>query len=193
MSQLKILAFAGSTRAGSFNKKLIAVAADLARQAGAEVKLIDLRDYPMPLYDGDDEARSGLPEKAAQLKLDMQWADAFLIASPEYNSSISAVLKNTIDWTSRAGAVEGSVYAGKTAAIISASPGALGGLRGLKHLRDILMNLGMLVLTQQHAVSQAHQAFNDNNQFHEQSNKDRLQGIVTELVRVAASLRPQTV
>lgn len=193
MSQLKILAFAGSTRAGSFNKKLIAVATDLARQAGAEVKLVDLKDYPMPLYDGDDEARSGLPEKAAQLKHLMEWADAFLIASPEYNSSISAVLKNTIDWTSRAGAVEGSVYAGKTAAIISASPGALGGLRGLKHLRDILMNLGVLVLTQQHAVSQAHQAFNDNNEFLDQSSTDRVQAIVAELVRVAGSLRPQPV
>jgi chromate reductase len=188
MSKPRIIAFAGSTRTDSLNQKLIKVAADQARQAGAEVNLIALRDYPMPLYDGDLESESGLPEQAVELKKAMAEADAFLIASPEYNSSLSAVLKNSIDWTSRPGAVEGSVYAGKTAALISASPGALGGVRGLNHLRSVLMNLGVLVVTPQQAVSRAHQAFNDQGGLKEEANLERLRGVVEELVRVAGRL-----
>ena len=191
MSKPKILAFAGSTRSGSYNKKLIAVASEQAQAAGAEIKLIDLRDYPMPLYDGDLETGSGLPEKAAELKLEMEKVDAFLIASPEYNSSISAVLKNTLDWASRPGAVEGSVYAGKTAALISASPGALGGLRGLNHLRSILMNVGVLVITQQQAISKAHEAFDEGGQLIDKGTEDRLRGVVEELVRVTGRLSLQ--
>lgn len=189
MSKVKILAFAGSTRSGSYNKKLIKLAAAYAREAGAEVKLIELNDYPMPLYDGDLETESGLPEKAAELKIEMDKADAFLISSPEYNSSIPAVLKNTIDWTSRAGAVEGSVYSGKVAALISASPGALGGLRGLNHLRAILMNLGVLVVTPQHSVSKAHEAFEDEDSLKNDSHDQGIQRVVQELVRLTNKLK----
>src|SRR5262249_29719722 len=97
----RILAFAGSTRRDSFNKKLAGIAADGARAAGAEVTFIDLRDYPLPLYDGDLEAEKGLPEQAQRLKKLFLDHDGLLISSPEYNSSISGVLKNTIDWVSR--------------------------------------------------------------------------------------------
>ena len=99
--QPTILAFAGSTRADSFNKKMVRIAADGARNAGAEVTLVDLRDYAMPVYDGDLEAAEGPPAAAQAFKKLMSAHDGFLIAAPEYNSSISAVLKNTIDWVSR--------------------------------------------------------------------------------------------
>src|SRR6266446_5332539 len=97
----RILAFAGSTRAASFNKRLVRIAARGAEAAGAEVTVIDLRDLPLPLFDQDQEAAEGPPENAKRLKALMVASDGFLIASPEYNSSISAVLKNTIDWASR--------------------------------------------------------------------------------------------
>src|SRR4051794_3544661 len=102
MSEPKILAFAGSTRTASFNKQVVQIAAEGARAAGAQVEIIDLRDLPMPLFDQDLEAAEGLPENAKKFKALLRSSDALLIASPEYNSSISAVLKNAIDWASRA-------------------------------------------------------------------------------------------
>ncbi len=162
MSTPKILAFAGSTRTASYNKQLIRTAADAARAAGAEVTVIDLRDLPLPLFDEDFESEHGLPENAKKLKALFRDHDAFLIASPEYNSSITAVLKNAIDWASRGGTDDEpalSAYRGKTAALLSASPGALGGLRGLVHLRAILGNIGVIVLPDQVALPKAHEAF----------------------------------
>lgn len=164
MKTPKILAFAGSTRTASFNKKLIKIAADAARAAGAEVTLIDLRDYAMPLFDGDLENAQGLPENAKKLKALMRESDGFLLACPEYNSSITAVLKNTIDWASRAETDDEPplvAFRGKTAALLAASPGALGGLRGLVTVRSILGNIGMIVLPDQVAVPKAHEAFDD--------------------------------
>lgn len=164
MSTPKILAFAGSTRTASYNKQLVRFAADAARAAGAEVTLVDLRDYPLPLFDGDLEDQQGLPENAKKLKAIFSAHDALLIASPEYNSSITAVLKNTLDWISRGETDDEpalAAYRGKTAALISASPGALGGLRGLVHLRAILGNIGVIVLPDQVAVPKAHEAFDD--------------------------------
>ncbi len=160
---VKILAFAGSTRRDSFNKKLVRVAAEGARQAGAEVTVLDLADLPLPLFDQDLEAAEGLPENARRLKALMAGSDGFLIASPEYNSSISGVLKNAIDWASRREEGEPPLvaFADKAVALMSASPGALGGLRGLVHVRAILGNLGMLVLPRQRAVGGAFEAFND--------------------------------
>lgn len=164
MSTPKILAFAGSTRAASYNKQLARFAAAAASAAGAEVTLLDLRDYPLPLFDGDLEDQQGLPENARKLKALFRAHDALLVASPEYNSSITAVLKNTLDWVSRAESDDEpplAAYHGKAAAIISASPGALGGLRGLVHLRAILGNIGVIVLPDQVAVPKAHEAFDD--------------------------------
>lgn len=157
----KILAFAGSTRIESFNKKLVKIAAVGARAAGAEVTLIDLRDFPMPLYDGDLEAQEGLPENAKKLKALFLSHDGLLLACPEYNSSITGVLKNAIDWVSRPAPGEAPLacFTGKVAVLMSASPGALGGLRGLVHVRAILGNIQVLVLPDQMAVPKAGDAF----------------------------------
>jgi chromate reductase len=157
----KILAFAGSTRSDSFNKKLVAIAAAGAKAAGAEVTLLDLRDLPMPVYDGDLEARDGLPANARKLKDLMLAHQGFLIAAPEYNSSITAVMKNSIDWASRpvSGEAPLACFTDKAAAIMSASPGGLGGLRGLVTLRMILGCINVLVLPDQVAVPRVHDAF----------------------------------
>jgi chromate reductase len=157
----RILAFAGSTRRESFNKKLLQIAVKGAREAGGEVTLIDLRDFPLPLYDQDLEAEQGIPENGTKLKELFIGHAGLLIASPEYNSSITAVLKNAIDWVSRP--VQGELplvaYKGKVATLMSASPGALGGLRGLVHVRSILGNIGVLVLPDQISVPKAYEAF----------------------------------
>ncbi len=171
MSTPKILAFAGSTRAGSYNKQLVRFAADAARAAGAEVTFLDLRDLPLPLFDEDLESEHGLPDNAKKKKALFRDHDAFLIASPEYNSSITAVLKNAIDWASRSESDDEpalSAYRGKTAALLSASPGALGGLRGLVHLRAILGNIGVIVLPDQVALSKASEAFDAAGQLNEE-------------------------
>lgn len=161
MSKPRILAFAGSARQDSFNKRLIRIAAAAAEKAGVEVTLIDMKDYPLPLFDEDLESSEGLPGNAVKLKKLFLEHDALLISSPEYNSSITPLLKNTIDWVSRKAEGEAplAAYQGKVAALISASPGALGGLRGLVHVRAILGNIGVLVIPNQLAISQAHQAF----------------------------------
>jgi NAD(P)H-dependent FMN reductase len=161
-STTRILAFAGSTRKESFNKKLVRIAAQGARDQGAEVTLIDLKDFALRLFDQDLEAVEGIPEAATRLKRLMVEHDGLLIASPEYNSSITAVLKNAIDWVSRRAGDEPPLVAfhGKVATLMSASPGALGGLRALVHVRSILGNIGVIVLPEQIAVAKAHEAFN---------------------------------
>jgi chromate reductase, NAD(P)H dehydrogenase (quinone) len=159
----KILAFAGSTRNGSYNKKLIKVAVRGAQAAGAEVTLIDLRELALPIYDGDLEDAQGLPPGARRLKDLMLAHDGLLISCPEYNSSISGVLKNAIDWASRPAAGEKPLecFDGKVASLMSASPGALGGLRGLVTVRSILSNIKVIVLPDQVAVGKADQAFHE--------------------------------
>ncbi|MDZ4289627.1 MAG: NAD(P)H-dependent oxidoreductase [Prosthecobacter sp.] len=167
----KILAFAGSTRTESYNKKLIHIAADAARAAGAEVTLIDLRDYPLPLFDGDLEDAQGLPENAKKLKALFNSHDALLISAPEYNSSITGVLKNTIDWVSREATDDEPAlrdFKGKVATLLSASPGALGGLRSLVHVRAILGNIGVIVLPTQVSVPKAHEAFDESGKLKEE-------------------------
>jgi NAD(P)H-dependent FMN reductase len=156
----RILAFAGSTRRDSFNKKILSIAARGAREAGAEVTLIDLKDLPLPLFDQDLEAEQGMPENGKKLKQLFIDHDGLLLSCPEYNSSITAVLKNAIDWVSRPAPNEPSLVAfrGKVATLMSASPGALGGLRGLVHVRSILGNIGVLVLPEQIAIVKANQA-----------------------------------
>lgn len=158
----KILAFAASSRKDSINKKLVAIAAAAAQKQGTDVTLIDLADFPMPLFDQDLEAEQGMPEKAHDFKQLLIEHDGFLIASPEYNSAFSPLLKNVIDWASRA-ELENEppllAYKGKTASIMAASPGALGGLRGLVFLRMLLGNLGMIVLPEQQAIPHAFKAF----------------------------------
>lgn len=159
-SKPKIIAFAGSTRTESFNKKLIKIAIQGAEKCGVEVEYIDLRNFPLPLYDADLESEKGLPDKAKELKKLFLASHGFLISSPEYNSSLSAVLKNTLDWISRPAPNEASLacFKDKFAGLMSASPGGLGGLRGLADLRAILSNIGVHVIPDQVAVSKAHEA-----------------------------------
>jgi len=156
---IKILAFSGSTRNDSLNKKTVAIAARGARAAGAEVELIDLRDYAMPIYEGDLEDAEGLPEGAKALREKFFEAQGLLISSPEYNGSLPPVLKNTIDWLSRTQEGETPLlpYQGKAAVIMAASPGGLGGVRVLAHLRQILSNVGVLVLPEQRGLAKAHE------------------------------------
>lgn len=190
MTKPKILAFAGSTRTDSFNKKLVKIAAAGAKEAGADVTTIDLRDYPMPLYDGDLEQKEGLSSATHKLKELMLSHQGFLISSPEYNSSISGVLKNTIDWASRQGDDESpmSCFKDKVAGIMSASPGGLGGLRGLVHVRAILENMGVLVIPSQVAISKAHEAFNSEGALKDQKQERQVKNIGASLTEMLLKL-----
>lgn len=159
--EAKILVFAGSTREGSYNKKLACEAARIATARGAEVAIIDLKDYPMPLYDGDMEAAEGLPVNASKLQALMAASEGVVIATPQYNASIPAVLKNAIDWLTRDGSGGSSFesFAGKKFAIMSASPGKRGGARALVHLKDILLDCHAELVTKQVSLPAAHLAF----------------------------------
>lgn len=186
----RILAFAGSARAGSYNKKLVRVAARGAEKAGGECSVIDLRDFPMPIYDADLEAAEGMPPQAKRFRDLLLSHQALLISSPENNSSVSALLKNGIDWATRNEQGEGDVAAfkGKAAALLSASPGALGGLRGLVHLRAILGNIGCLVIPEQFALSRAHEAFDDAGEPIDPKQAARAEGIGAALARITAKI-----
>jgi NAD(P)H-dependent FMN reductase len=186
----KILAFAGSTRKGSFNKQLVKVAAAGATAAGAQVTYIDLRDFSLPLYDEDLEAESGIPENARKLKELMLGHQGLLIASPEYNSSMSGILKNTLDWISRPEPNEPPLvcFVDKVAAIMSASPGGFGGLRGLVHLRSILGNIKVLVLPDQIAVPNAYAAFNPEGKLQDSKQQAAVEQLGSKLANVLAKL-----
>jgi NAD(P)H-dependent FMN reductase len=165
MKTPRILALGGSLRAASYNQKLVALAARGARGAGAQVTLLRLRDFPMPLFDQDLEEAKGMPEAAAKLKALFAEHDGLLIASPEYNSGITAALKNAIDWVSRATAPDEaplSVLRGKTAAILAASPGAYGGSRSLAQLRTFLENISIDVLPEQVTIPKVHEVMDEN-------------------------------
>lgn len=159
----KLLAFAGSAREGSFNKLLVKIAADGARKTGAQVTLLDLRDLPMPLFDQDLETREGEHPNAKKFKDLLRAHDGFLIASPENNSSYSALLKNAIDWASRRKPDEQPLecFANKVVVLMSASPGPLGGARGLPQLAALLRFIRCIVLPDQVTVSSAHEAFTE--------------------------------
>jgi chromate reductase len=187
----KILAFAGSTRTESYNKKLVRVAAQGARDAGAEVTLIDLRDFPMPLFDEDLEAREGIHENAKKLKEIFKAHQGLMISSPEYNSSISAVLKNTIDWVSRPmqGEPPLGAFTDKFGVLMGASPGALGGLRGLVHLRAILGNIQVTLLPDQFALVKAGEAFNPDGTLKDPKQHQTVTGLGAKLARTLHKLR----
>ncbi|MBL9033025.1 MAG: NAD(P)H-dependent oxidoreductase [Phycisphaerae bacterium] len=188
MANVRVLVIAGSARSESWNRRLASAAAAAIRAAGGEAT--ELAPVDLPLYNGDLEARGGLPPAAVALKAAFREHHALFVASPEHNSSVSAYLKNLIDWASRSAPGEGSLaaFAGKTAAIASASTGALGGLRGLVHLRAILGNIGVLVLPEQLAVSAAQNAFNPDGSLKDKAHADRLATIAARLVKVAGAL-----
>lgn len=195
LSLVKVLAFAGSLRRDSYNKKVVNIAADGARETGAHVTVIDLKDYPLPIFDEDLETNSGLPAEGRKLKDLFMAHHGLIIASPEYNSSISAALKNVIDWVSRPcigpdGKPEAPLagFNGKVAGLVAASPGALGGLRGLVECRRILGNLNVLVLPHQVAVNKAHEAFNAAGDLNDEKQKAMVRKVGAEVARTCARL-----
>jgi len=184
--------FAGSARKASTNKQLAALAARTAKDAGAEVTLIDLADFDMPIYNGDIEADTGLPENAKRLKQLFVENDGFFIASPEYNSSIPALLKNALDWISRPHTDNEPTrwaFQGKVAAIGAVSPGALGGLRGLVPLRMMLGNIGVTVVPSQVAVSDGFNAFDDEGALVADMPAAMLKTTVAQLVETTGALK----
>ena len=185
-----ILAFSGSLRKESFNQKVVNIAADGARKAGADVTVIQLRELPLPVYDGDLEADSGLPENARTIKDLMKAHQGFLIASPENNSTLSAALKNAIDWASRPDGDETPLvcFKDKTAVLMAASPGALGGLRGLNHLRAILTSIGVLVLPEQKAIPKIHEAMDGNGALTDDAQQAAVENLGAKLAGMLSKL-----
>ena len=192
----RILGFAGSTRAESFNKRLVKIALHGAQRAGAEITFLDLQSLNMPLYDGDLEASSGLPDAAREFREAIRSAHGLLIASPEYNGAPSAVLKNAIDWSTRPDPEarnEPSLVAwkGKVAAIMSCSPGNLGGLRGLTHLRLILSGIGTMVLPKQVAVPAVHDLLHKDGHLMDEKLHDTVEKLGSELLRVTKAIQSE--
>lgn len=187
----KILAFAGSTRIDSYNKTLVKIAAAGAKSAGADVTYVDLRDLPMPIFDQDLEAQDGAPVTVKQFKELLIAHDGLLIASPEYNSSVSGLLKNAIDWASRPAPGEAPLacFTGKVAVIMSASPGGFGGLRGLVALRSILGNIRVLVLPDQVAIAQAHEAFTPDGTLKDPQQQAAIEGLGIKLANILTKLK----
>src|SRR5450631_1699383 len=161
MATPKILVLPGSTRAGSHNVKLAALAAKELALIDIDVTRISLADYPLPLYEGDLEASAGPPANALKLKQMIMAHQGVFIASPEYSASVTPTLKNAIDWVSRVrGDPSYAAFKGRVFAISSASPGRSGGLRSLMALRQILeLGCGALVIPEQVAIPQADHAF----------------------------------
>lgn len=189
MNKPKILAFAGSSRQGSWNQKLLNVAILSAEDAGAEVTRLNLGDYPLPLFNEDLEKASP-PEKLLDLQRSFLEHDGILIASPEYNSSITPLMKNTIDWVSRVfdDLPPCAAYKGKVAGLIAASPGGLGGLRGLVHLRSILQNIGVMVVPDQFALPRVLEAFNDDGTLKDEKQQSFVDSVARSVVKVSAKV-----
>jgi chromate reductase len=187
-----ILAFAGSARKDSLNKKLLKIIAAGAEDAGAKVTLVDLAEFEMPLFDQDLETEKGMPDKAGEFKRLMIEHDGFLIASPEYNSAFSPLLKNTLDWASRAESDDEPslvAFQGKAAGIVATSPGGLGGIRGLVHLRMLLGNLGVIVMPEQQAVPNGFHAFNDDGSMSDEKLEARIRRLGDKLVHFTDKLK----
>jgi chromate reductase, NAD(P)H dehydrogenase (quinone) len=187
----KVLVFAGSTRTDSFHRKLALDAAAELRSAGADVTFADLRDYPMPLYDGDVESTKGMPPTVHAFKQLLKAHDAFVIASPEYNGSFPAIVKNVIDWTSRPEGDEGplAAFRGKKAVLLSTSPGPGGGQRGLRHLRELLEMIGVTVMPGQLTVPKAFQAFDAEGHLARPEDRNQLRQLVAQLLDSPAEHR----
>lgn len=181
----RLLAFSGSSRKESLNRKFLSHAVQAVRDAGGEVTLIELGDYALPLYDGDLEDATGLPANAARL-IDLIAGHAgLLIASPEYNSMFTPLLKNTIDWCTRG---ETDPFAGKVAAVVSASPGPFGGIRSLQLVQQLLLKLGCHVVPGQVALPHANQAFDASGALVDPRARKAAQALAVTLVRTAGRL-----
>ncbi len=178
----RILAFAGSARRASYNRQLLAVAVAAAQAAGATVTLLDLNEFVLPLYNGDLEDAQGQPEAAQRLVALIAAHDALLIASPEYNSQVTPLLKNTLDWCSRA---ENDPFPGKVGAVISASPGPYGALRSAAMAHQLLDRLGVLVVPATCNVSKAGEAFDEAGQLKSERNLQQIRKVAQALVEAA--------
>ena len=194
MNKPRIVVMAGSRRREGLSRRVAQVCARAVRAAGAEVELIDLDDYPAPLYDGDLEAASGLPEAIVRLQRVLHASDGVLVVNPEYNGSLTPLLKNTLDWCSRPNPADlersgGKVYAGRAAAVVGSSPGALGGMRVLFHVRDVLGYLGMQVIPQQLAVGKAGEAVGADGRLDDAAQQGMLEGLAAALVDTARRMR----
>ncbi|MBV2265124.1 MAG: NAD(P)H-dependent oxidoreductase [Thauera sp.] len=194
MKQPRIVVMAGSRRREALSRRVAQACAQAVREAGAEVELVDLGDYPAPLYDGDLEAAAGLPEGVVRLQRVLHASDGLLVVNPEYNGSLTPLLKNTLDWCSRPNPADaersgGKVYAGRAAAVVGSSPGALGGMRVLFHVRDVLGYLGLHVIPQQLAVGKAGEAVGADGRLLDAAQQDMLEGLAAALVDTARRLR----
>jgi NAD(P)H-dependent FMN reductase len=188
----KILFFSGSTRKGSVNVMLAKQAEAIAKEMGVQTTYLDLKDYPLPLYDGDLEAEEGVPENAKKLKAIFQSHDGVFIASPEYNSGMSPLLKNTIDWISRLkddGEAPLAAFNGKVYGLGAASPSWRGGLRGLVDLRMLLGNINITVTPTETTVSDAYNAFDESGRLKSDINTKMLKDTVKQLVDTAKALK----
>ena len=191
MAAPRILIFAGSARRQALSKRLARAGLAAVEAAGASGTLIDLADFEMPLYHADLEAASGLPEATRRLQALIAGHDALLIASPEYNGSTTPLLLNTLDWCSRRdlqGATDSglAIFSDRPAALLGSSPGALGGVRALIHLRDLLGYLGMLVIAQQLTVPRAREAFDTEERLIDPRQQAALDALAAALIRIAA-------
>ena len=188
MSALKILVIPGSLRTGSLNARLAAAAAHELAQSGAEVTRISLADYPLPIYDGDLQAKSGVPKHAVNLKRMMAAHHGVLIVTPEYNSSVPALVKNAIDWVSRVQDVHetrGQVFRERVFAVASASGGRLGGSRALAALRLILSACHAQVIPNQLALPFADDAYDEMDRLKHAADKDALEALARQLIDVS--------
>ena len=188
MATPKILIIPGSLRSGSHNAKLAMAAADEFVRADAEVTRISLSDFPLPIYDGDLQARSGVPINAVNLKRMIGAHQGVLIVTPEYNSSVPALVKNTIDWISRVQdphETRGQIFREKPFAIAAASQNRLGGTRALAALRLILTACHASVIPNQIALSFADEAYDDMDRLKNQADIDALKGLVRQLIEVS--------
>ncbi len=192
---MKLLVFAGSTRQQSYNRQLAHVAADMARAAGAQVTHLELASLDIPLYSADLEAQ-GTPPDVIRLKQLMFENPAWIICSPEYNGSYTALLKNTIDWASSPVKADPDwtnglkPFAGKVVGMMAASPGGLGGLRSLGHLAPLLLNLQCWLAPQQFALGQAATAFDSQGQLQSDSQRSGVQTVVNQVLWAAGRLSP---
>lgn len=187
MSHASILVFAGSSRRESLNKKLAQTAAQTLQQQGGIAMFIDLADFNIPLYHGDLEAEHGIPAEVQRLQNLLAQHQGLLIVSPEYNGMPTPLLLNTLDWLSR-GSQGLSNFSGKPVALLSASPGGLGGLRSLWSMRQFLSNLGLLVLANQLAVGAAQDAFNDQGLLNNPRQQDSLSQMTQQLLSLASTI-----
>jgi chromate reductase, NAD(P)H dehydrogenase (quinone) len=191
MIEPRLVAFGGALRRESYNQKLVALAAAAARDAGAQVELVLLRDFPMPILDEDLEREQGLPEGAKRFRELLLRADGVLISAPEYNSSISGALKNAIDWASRQqpGEKPLACFKDKTCGLLAASPCPFGGLRGLITTRRVLSHLGMFVVPEQVLLPKASAAFAADGKLVDAAMSARVSAFAAKFVDVTRRLR----